>query len=148
MSGMKYDYTGKNIFVGIDVHKKTYSVSVMHDNVLVKRDTIPAYPERLVQSLKKYFSGANIKSAYEAGFSGFGLHRHLNENNEEASELLRDVGFIYTMMMNGIESYNASSNMELHLIALGKSITGDVSESCSVLTHLALKEFQEILNSH
>ncbi|MFQ5729460.1 MAG: IS110 family transposase, partial [Waddliaceae bacterium] len=76
----KYDYKGKTIFVGIDVHKKTYSVTVMCDGALVKRDTMPAHLERLVTYLKKYFPGAVIKSAYEAGFSGFGLHRHLIDN--------------------------------------------------------------------
>ena len=76
---MKYthDYTGKTIFVGIDVHKKTYSLSVLYDGMLVKRDTIFAFPDNLVSYLQKYFSGAKVKSAYEAGFSGFGLHRHL-----------------------------------------------------------------------
>jgi len=74
------DYTGKRIFVGIDVHKKTYSVSVIYDHEHVKSDTIPADPERLVSYLKKYFAGARINSAYEAGFSGFRLHRHLIEH--------------------------------------------------------------------
>lgn len=79
----KHDYTGKTIFVGIDVHKKTYSVSVICDGALVKRDTMPASQERLVTYLNKYFSGATIKSAYEAGFCGFGLHRHLIDNGIE-----------------------------------------------------------------
>lgn len=75
-----YSYTGKTIFAGIDVHKKTYSVSVVCEGELIKRDTIPAIPEGLVAYLLKFFSGAKIYSAYEAGFSGFGLHRHLIEN--------------------------------------------------------------------
>lgn len=79
----KRDYTGKTIFVGIDVHKRTYALSVVCDGALVKRDVMPAYPERVVFYLKKYFTGARIKSAYEAGFSGFGLHRHLLENGIE-----------------------------------------------------------------
>lgn len=74
------NYTGKSIFIGIDVHKKTYSVSVVCDNELVKRDILPAYPERLTDYLKKYFSGAQINSAYEAGFSGLKLHRHLQSH--------------------------------------------------------------------
>jgi len=79
----KYSYTGKTIFMGIDVHKKTYSVSVICENELVKRDTISAYPERLVSYLNKYFPKATVKSAYEAGFSGFSLHRHLIDNGIE-----------------------------------------------------------------
>lgn len=74
----KHDYTGKTIFVGIDVHKKTYSVAIICEyGELVKRDSMPAIPERLVAYLQKYFAGAKIMTAYEAGFSGFGLHRHL-----------------------------------------------------------------------
>ena len=74
---VKHDYTGKKVFVGIDVHKKTYSVAVVCDKVLVKKDTMPAEPRKLVQYLQKHFIGAKIKSAYEAGFSGFVLHREL-----------------------------------------------------------------------
>lgn len=70
-------YTGKTIFVGIDVHKKTYSVACVLDGVIIKRDTMPATPKRLLGYLQKYFVGALIKTAYEAGFSGFGLHRFL-----------------------------------------------------------------------
>ncbi|MEM7175091.1 MAG: IS110 family transposase [Chlamydiota bacterium] len=73
----KHDYTGKKIFVGIDVHKKTYSVAIVFEGELVKRVTMQAVPEKLTAYLKKYFSRAEIKSAYEAGFSGYFLHRHL-----------------------------------------------------------------------
>lgn len=79
-----FDYTGKTIFVGIDVHKKTYSVAVVGDDgLLIKRDGMSASPSRLLAYLKKYFKNAEVKSAYEAGFSGFGLHRFLNENGVE-----------------------------------------------------------------
>ena len=64
-----HTYIGKTIFVGIDVHKKTYSVAVVCDKQLIKRDTMPALPQKLVDYLKKYFAGARIFSAYEAGFS-------------------------------------------------------------------------------
>jgi transposase len=71
------DYTGKTVFVGIDVHKKTYSVTAICDGLLVKRDTIKADPEGLISYLKKRFGSGTIKTAYEAGFCGFHLHRTL-----------------------------------------------------------------------
>jgi hypothetical protein len=37
------DYTGKTVFVGIDVHKKTYSVTCICDKTIVKRDTLSVY---------------------------------------------------------------------------------------------------------
>ena len=79
----KYDYTGKTIFVGLDVHKKTYNVVALLDGELIKRDRISACPEVLVAYLKKFFAGATIFSAYEAGFSGFVLHRFLLDNDIE-----------------------------------------------------------------
>lgn len=72
------NYTGKVIYVGIDVHKKTYSFVNICEGETVKRDTMPASPEILLNYLKNKFSGAKeINTAYEAGFSGFYLHRYL-----------------------------------------------------------------------
>jgi transposase len=74
------DYTGKKIYLGIDVHKKTYAVAAICEKVVVKKATLPANPEGLVAFCKKFFPGAMIESAYEAGFSGFHLHRTLEKN--------------------------------------------------------------------
>ena len=73
------DYTDKKIYLGIDVHKKTYAVTVICEKIVIKKATLPANPEGLVIFCKKYFSGAVIESAYEAGFSGFHLHRVLEK---------------------------------------------------------------------
>lgn len=75
------DYTGKKIYLGIDVHKTTYAVTALCEKIVVKKATLPADPERLVIFCKKYFPGAVIESAYEAGFSGFHLHRILQQNS-------------------------------------------------------------------
>lgn len=71
------DYTGKTIFVGMDVHKKTYSVTAICEGIIVKRDTLKAEPHSLITYLKKQFGSGKIKTAYEAGFCGFHLHRTL-----------------------------------------------------------------------
>src|SRR3990167_10967042 len=76
-----YDYTNKVVYVGLDVHKKTYSCVSICDGEVVKRDTMPADHGLLLRYLKNTFAGtASIKTAYEAGFSGFCLHRYLIEN--------------------------------------------------------------------
>lgn len=74
------DYTGKKVFLGIDVHKKTYAVTAICEKTVIKKATITANPEGLVTFCKKFFPGAAIESAYEAGFSGFHLHRLLHRN--------------------------------------------------------------------
>lgn len=71
------DYTGKTVFVGIDVHKITYAVTVICDGTIVKRDSLRADPRGLIAYLKKRFNAGQIITAYEAGFCGFHLHRAL-----------------------------------------------------------------------
>jgi len=70
-------YVGEAVYVGIDVHKKTYSVVARVNQTIVKKWRTPADPEALAEQLCRYFEGATIYSAYEAGFSGFVLHRVL-----------------------------------------------------------------------
>jgi transposase len=70
-------YVGKEVFVGIDVHRKKYAVTVVSEGAVVFRYMIAGRPELLISSLLRRYQGAKIKSAYEAGFSGFVLHREL-----------------------------------------------------------------------
>lgn len=70
-------YCGREVYVGMDVHKKSYSVTVICEGQVVKRDTMRADAEAVVRYLRKHFEGAKIHSVYEAGFCGFGLHRVL-----------------------------------------------------------------------
>ena len=72
----RFENTEK-VYIGIDVHKRTYAVSCVVANEVVKRATMPAEPMGLVNWVRKFFPEASIFSAYEAGFSGFGLHRTL-----------------------------------------------------------------------
>ncbi len=73
-------YRAKEVFIGIDVHKKTYAVVARMDGEVVKKWTTAASPQALAQQLLKYFVGATIHTAYEASFSGFGLHRELEKH--------------------------------------------------------------------
>ena len=74
------DYNGKTVYLGIDVHKKTYAVTAICEGQIVKRDTLKAEASFLVSYCNKHFPGAKIETAYEAGFSGFHLHRYLLEH--------------------------------------------------------------------
>jgi transposase len=74
------DYNGKTVYLGIDVHKKTYAATAICEGQVVKRDTLKADPSFFVSYCKKHFPRAKIESAYEAGFSGFHLHRCLEEH--------------------------------------------------------------------
>lgn len=76
---MQYDYSNKDVYVGIDVHKKSYTVYCICNRQKVKSWNMEANPEKLIEQLKRYFSGGRIYTVYEAGFSGYALHRFLEK---------------------------------------------------------------------
>ena len=78
-SSSTYSYKGKKVFVGIDVHKRTYAVVVSVDNIVAKKWQTVASPESLANQLNTLYPESDIYSAYEAGFSGFVLHRMLEQ---------------------------------------------------------------------
>ena len=80
MMSTKYDYTNKTVYIGIDVHKTTYVCVAICEGIIVKKDSLPAEPEKLVSYLKNIYKGSSTKTCYEAGFSGFHLHRYLVAN--------------------------------------------------------------------
>ena len=73
------DFKGQNIFVGIDVHLKSWTVTVLTEELLHKTFTQPACAETLYNYLKRNFPGGDYNSVYEAGFSGFWAHYKLKE---------------------------------------------------------------------
>jgi transposase len=73
----KIDFTGKDLFIGLDVHKKSWSVTVTVDGIEHKTFTQPPDPEALYNYLQRNFPGGSFHSAYEAGFCGYDIHRRL-----------------------------------------------------------------------
>ena len=74
----KIDFTGKELFIGLDVHKKSWSVTIIVDGIEHRTFTQPPIAESLCNYLHRMFPGASYYSAYEAGFCGYGIHRELN----------------------------------------------------------------------
>ena len=74
----KIDFTGKNLFIGLDVHKKSWSVTILVEGIEHRTFTQPPDPMALYNYLQRMFPGGSYNSAYEAGFCGYGIHRELN----------------------------------------------------------------------
>ena len=79
MTEQRISYAGERVYVGVDVHKETYTVTCVCHTQIVKTATVPAEPASLAASLLRWFPGATLASAYEAGFSAFVLHRALTQ---------------------------------------------------------------------
>jgi len=73
----KIDLTGKQIFVGLDVHKKTWYSTIIFGDI-IKPKSFAADPEQLYKYLSREYPGAEYHIAYEAGFSGFWACEDLN----------------------------------------------------------------------
>jgi transposase len=73
------DFAGKEIFVGMDVHKKNWSVSLFYGQEFVRTVSQPSEPEALLKFLRKEFPGARYKCCYESGFCGFWIQRWLEK---------------------------------------------------------------------
>jgi len=73
------DFSGQSIYIGLDVHRKAWKVSVMTETLMYKTFSSPPVAEKLGNYLRNHFPGATYYSAYEAGFSGFWLHRELTK---------------------------------------------------------------------
>jgi len=70
-------FNGQSIFVGIDVHKKDWKVSVMAEDIFCKTFACPPDPARLNHYLNDHFPGGTYQAVYEAGFSGFWIQQEL-----------------------------------------------------------------------
>lgn len=80
MSIKSKNFEGITIFVGMDVHKKSWSIAPFTNQTALKRFTLsPPSTEKLAESLMKQYPGAIFKCCYEAGFSGFWAQRELEE---------------------------------------------------------------------
>ena len=71
------NFKGENIYVGIDVHLKSWSVTILTEHTHHKTFNQPPEPEKLSAYLRSHFPQAFYYSAYEAGFSGLWTHYEL-----------------------------------------------------------------------
>jgi transposase len=75
----KVDFCNQNFYVGLDVHKKSWHVTILTDGLELKCFTQPPSALTLAQYLISNYPGGNYFSAYEAGFCGYTTHRLLNQ---------------------------------------------------------------------
>lgn len=71
---------GQHVYVGIDVAKKSWKVSIHGEVLEHKTFSQPPSVDVLVQYLRRSFPGARVHCAYEAGFSGYWICEQLREH--------------------------------------------------------------------
>ena len=73
------DFSNKEIFVGIDVHKKSWNVTLYYERQYLRTFSQPPSIDALTGLLNRDYPGATYVCGYESGFSGFWVQRKLSE---------------------------------------------------------------------
>ena len=73
----KLDFSNQHFFIGIDVHKKNWKVTIRSGKIVLKTFSINPSPRELHNHMKRNYPGGDYYSVYEAGFSGYWIHREL-----------------------------------------------------------------------
>jgi transposase len=78
VQGTMLPFSGQHIFVGIDVHHKSWQVAVYSERSFIKTFTQPPDVNILANYLEKTYPGADYHCAYESGFCGFWIAKELD----------------------------------------------------------------------
>jgi transposase len=73
------DFSGKTINVGMDVHLKSWNITLYNGQQYLRKFQQDANPQTLINHLSEHYPGAHFKLAYEAGFCGFWIQRALSK---------------------------------------------------------------------
>lgn len=71
-----------DVFVGIDVDKKSFAVTFKDHLDMSYSKKMPAEPEHLHNYIKNHFSGKEVLCVYEAGPTGYHLYDYMNQKKQ------------------------------------------------------------------
>ena len=74
MQSKQLSFKGQKIYVGIDVHKRTWSVTTMMETGPYRTHVQKASASELAVFLEKHYPDADYLAAYESGFTGFSTY--------------------------------------------------------------------------
>jgi transposase len=117
--------SGKEVFVGIDVHKESWQVTAQVEGEEVFHGRI-AGEYRVLRRVLDRFVGGKIKVAYEAGPCGFGLYDQLREDGVEA--------MVVPPSLIPVESGNKVKTDKRDSRKLAKLLAGNLLKRVYVLT--------------
>jgi transposase len=116
----KADFTNKNIFAGMDVHKKSWTISIYCEQDYLRTFTQPPQTEALVKLLHRDYPGGTYTCGYEAGFIGFWISRALNSQDIKCKVLhpadIPQTGKRKTIKRDSIDSKGIAQALAMDLV--------------------------------
>lgn len=168
----KIDFNGHNFYVGIDVHKKSWTVSILGEQYEHKTYSCSPSTAKVAGYLKRNFNGGNFHLVYEAGFSGFTAQREFEKigvncmvihpadmpNNQKQRQQKTDVHdsrslakYLRGGLLNGIyipdETLERDRILVRHRFTIVKDLTRIKNRVKAVLIYLGIK-IPDHISSH
>lgn len=69
----------KQLFIGLDVHKKSWSVTIQEGQAVLKRFSMEAHTDTLIAYVQKYYPDYEIECCYESCCLGYHIYRNLSK---------------------------------------------------------------------
>ncbi len=150
VKGRMMDFTGKTIYVGIDVHKKDWQVALFHQGLVLGNHRITGNSDELTGFFRQHYSGATLKCVYESCAWGFNLQRKLSEagiacmvvhagdvpgsdkekkNKTDRVDALRLARHHAAGLLEPIHVPDEQLQKERNLVRLRKKLLGDLNRS-------------------
>lgn len=79
MQRNRISFKGQKIFIGIDVHKRSWSVATITEFGIQHTHTQNASAQELIDFLHRHYPEGSYQAVYEAGFTGFSTYYSLTE---------------------------------------------------------------------
>ena len=137
------DFTGEDIYVGFDVHKKSWQVSIMTKHAMHKSFSQPPSVDALINYLRTNFSGGIYHSAYEAGFCGFGIHRELQKSG--INSIVVNPADIPTTQKEQVQKEDKRDSRKIAKCLRNEELTGIYVPSVSVVEDRGLVRTRHLL---
>jgi len=106
----------KQIFVGIDLHRVQWHVTIRTEDVELSSSSIPGNWEALEKTLNRY-RGPKLQVVYEAGYFGFWLHDHVVDYGAEC--IVTPPSLVPQEYGNHVKTDRRDSRKLAHLLAKG-----------------------------
>ena len=74
MKNTKVDFSNQTLYIGLDIHKKRWTVSIYSEHIELKTFNQPPEPDKLISHLQRNYPNATYKAVYEAGHFGFWIY--------------------------------------------------------------------------
>jgi transposase len=167
------DFSGKTIFVGIDIHKKDWQVAVFFEGVVLENYRMSANANNLIDHLTKRYASASFRCVYESSAWGFTLQRQLTaaglhcivvhagdvpgsnkekQNKTDKVDALKLARHHCAGLLEAIHVPDEEVQKERNLIRFRKRLTGDLNRSRnrlkSILKYQGIDIPEKLDNSH